>query len=186
MKLFKILLPVLFLQVFYSTAQEVDAYGCMGMLTYVGEQCEDVLPAKDLDEVLTETKKTYSLYNAQCREVIYTNFSEERVNEALALANECTNTLEEYKRDLSKEYDGYACMGIIDKMIARCDPAMPVSEITALKFEADRIFEIYNQRCVYKDEPVATFGNRKKVNAKIMSMDDCYVSLYKKAGIRID
>ena len=182
MKLLPIILHLLFLQVSYSLAQEVDAYGCMGMLTYVGEQCKDVPPPKDLDEVLIETKKTYSLYNAQCREVIYTDFSEERVNEALALANECTDALKEYKRDLYKEYDGYACMGMLDYLRSRCDLNMDVSEIPALKMEESIKSYIYNSRCLLTNNIYETF-NYKEVNKKIDELKDCYGSLYRRAGL---
>ena len=124
---------------------EVDAYGCMGMLTYVGEQCGlDMLPLDDearLMEELDDVEKTYNLYNAQCREVIYSEYSEDRVNEASALANECADELEKFKADLSKSYDKYSCRGLLESTLNLCRSSenKSVSEIPAIRAAQRRI-----------------------------------------------
>ena len=167
---------------------EVDAYGCMGMLTYVGEQCGlDMLPLDDearLMEELDDVEKTYNLYNAQCREVIYSEYSEDRVNEASALANECADELEKFKADLSRSYSGHACMGLLHSSLDLCvdHKNIDVSEIPALRAAQLRNAHIYNTRCAVYDESGKTLGQRK-VRALREKMEDCYMPLYRRAGL---
>ena len=197
-------MPVLLcLQVSISTAniaEELDSYFCMGMLIQVGEECEEpgkqcrhynggmqtieLCEERNIAEMLEDQRKLYDLYNSQCREVIYTDYSEERVNRALSKANKCNDTLKTHNKDLSRSYSSYTCMSILDHLIDRCDLNMDVSEIPALQIEQKLKIYIYNTRCTAQGEPHSTFG-LDKVHGKIDELDACYTKLFRKAGLVI-
>ena len=157
-----------------AATQQANAQGEVGtptaawecLLTWASNADWICLPLDDearLMEELDDVEKTYNLYNAQCREVIYSEYGEDRVDEALALANECADELEEFKADLSKSYDGHSCMGMIYWAGDLCESNKDASGSKALALIAEvrRHFHVYNTRCVWRGEPGLNFWGKK-------------------------